>query len=107
MLNILRLSPSPDFPSAWNALFGHYNFDATPMGPAESKVLVHSKPTLRRLWDFRCHNGYYIGPTLEHYHYKIINKTSRAIVISDVIKFRHHYLPEPTPSLEDKLLHAV
>ena len=107
-LNLLRPSPQLGHPSAWTALFGHYNFDATPMGPAGCKVLIHSKPTLRRSWDFRCHEGYYIGPTLEHYRcFKVINKTSGSIVISDAIKFRHHYLPEPTPSLEDKLLHAV
>ncbi len=52
-------------------------------------------------WDFRCNKGYYIGPALTHYRcYEVINKHSGARVISD-------YLPEPTISIEDKLLHAV
>jgi hypothetical protein len=34
-------------------------------------------------------------------------KDSGALTISDAVKFKHHYLPEPTMSVEDKLLHAV
>jgi hypothetical protein len=28
-------------------------------------------------------------------------------MVSNAIKFRHHYLPSPEPAIADKLLHAV
>ena len=106
-LNLLRPSNNPT-QSAWDNLFGPYNFDATPMGPAGSRVLIHTKATIRKSWDNRCHEGFYIGPALNHYRcYRVLNKATGAVTISDAIKFRHHYLPELTLSFEDNLLHAV
>ena len=106
-LNLLRPGTDPT-KSAWECLFGTYNFDATPMGPAGCKVLIHNKAGLRKSWDYRCKEGYYIGPALQHYRcYQVISKDSGALTISDAVKFKHHYLPEPTMSVEDKLLHAV
>jgi len=86
-LNLLR--PSPDSTkSAWENLFGPYNFDATPMGPAGSRILIHNKATLRRSWDFRCREGFYIGPALTHYRcYKVLSKDSKAVTVSDAITF--------------------
>jgi hypothetical protein len=43
-LNLLR--PSTTTTSAWHALFGVFNFDATPIGPAGSRVLIHNKAAL-------------------------------------------------------------
>jgi hypothetical protein len=106
-LNLLQPSPQPTM-SAWHHLFGPYNFDATPMGPAGCRVLIHTKASIRRLWENRCHEGFYIGPSLVHYRcYRVLNTHSGAVTISDAIKFRHHYLPTPELSTADKLLHAV
>jgi hypothetical protein len=106
-LNLLRPGTDPT-KLAWECLFGPYNFDATPMGPTGCKVLIHNKAGLRKSWDYRCKEGYYVGPALQHYRcYQVISKDSGALTISDVVKFKHHYLPEPTMSVEDKLLHAV
>ena len=66
-LNLLRASNTKPHVSAWEHLFGPYNFDATPMGPAGSRVLIHAKASTRRSWDFRCQDGFYIGPALQHY----------------------------------------
>jgi hypothetical protein len=94
--------------SAWHHLFGPYNFDATPMGPAGCRVLIHTKASIRRSWENRCHEGFYIGPSLVHYRcYRVLNTHSGAVTISDALKFRHHYLPTPELSTADKLLHAV
>jgi hypothetical protein len=106
-LNLLRPSNNPSR-SAWDSLFGPYNFDATPMGPAGCRVLIHTKATIRRSWENRCHDGFYLGPALQHYRcYRVLNAHSGAVTISDAIKFRHHYLPSPELTPEDKLLHAV
>jgi hypothetical protein len=106
-LNLLRPSPEPTM-SAWQHLFGPYNFDAMPMGPAGCRVLIHTKAAIRRSWENRCHDGYYIGPSLVHYRcYRVLNTHSGAVTITDALKFRHHYLPTPELSAADKLLHAV
>ena len=107
-LNLLRESNTKPNQSAWEHLFGPYNFDATPMGPAGSRVIIHNKAQQRRSWDYRGHDGFYVGPALKHYRcYRILNKDTHAVAISDAVKFRHHYLAEPSPSVEDKLLHAL
>ena len=107
-LNLLCPSATSTSASAWDSLFGTYNFDATPMGPAGSRVIIHSKAVLRRSWDFRGHDGFYVGPALQHYRcYRVLNKESHAVTISDAIKFRHHYLPSPWVSTEDKIIHAL
>ena len=107
-LNLLCPSATSTSASAWDSLFGTYNFDATPMGPAGSRVIIHSKAALRRSWDFRGHDGFYVGPALQHYRcYRVLNKESHAVTISHAIKFCHHYLPSPRVSTEDKIIHAL
>jgi hypothetical protein len=77
-LNLLR--PSATATSAWHTLFGAFNFDATLIGPAGSRVLIHNKAALRRSWDFRAQEGFYVGPALQHYRcYRILTKASRAV----------------------------
>ena len=96
-LNLLRASHSSPAILAWEDLFGPFNFDATPLGPAGCRVLVHSKATMRVSWDYCCHEGFYIGQALYHYCcYCIFNKESCAVAITDAVTFRHHYLPPQT-----------
>ena len=107
-LNLLRPTPNPAYTSAWEALFGPYNFDATPLGPAGCCVQIHIKPSLRRSWDFCAQDGFYVGPALQHYHcYRVLTKDSRAVIVSDAIKFRPHNLPSPHITTEDKIIHAL
>ena len=105
-LNLLRHSPTQA--SAWENLFGPYNFDATPIGPAGCRVLMHNKATLQKSWDYRCREGFYVGPALKHYRcYQVLGKDTRALAISDAVHFRHHKLPGPAPTTADKLLCAL
>jgi hypothetical protein len=53
--------------SAFDAMEGPYLFDATPMVPPSTEVLVHLKPTRRKSWSLHASNGWYIGPSLKHY----------------------------------------
>ena len=66
-LNPLRPTTHPTASSAWEALFGTFNFDATPLAPAGCEILIHNKPSVRRSWDYRVQDGHYIGPALQHY----------------------------------------
>jgi hypothetical protein len=107
-LNLLRPTAHPTATSAWEALFGPYNFDATPMGPAGCLVHIHNKATTRKSWDFRTQDGYYVGPARQHYRcYRVLTKEARTVIVSDAIKFRPHNLPTPTITTEDKIIHAL
>ncbi len=53
--------------SAFKAMEGSFSFDATPMVPPGTKVLVHVKPSRQKSWSFHAANGWYIGPSLKHY----------------------------------------
>jgi hypothetical protein len=80
-LNLLRPSNNPTC-SAWESLFGAYTFDATPMGPAGCRVLIHTKAAIQRSWENRCHDGFFIGPALTHYQcYRVLNAHSGAVTI--------------------------
>eukprot|EP00804_Cyclotella_cryptica_P016520 CCRYP_004726-RA/>CCRYP_004726-RA protein AED:0.61 eAED:0.43 QI:0/0/0/1/0/0/2/0/167 len=37
----------------------------------------------------------------------VLNKESRSVAITDAIKFRHHYLPTPDLTAEDKIIAAL
>ena len=107
-LNLLRSSRCNPAISAWHDLFGAFNFDATPLGPGGCSVHIHNKAMTRRSWDYRSHNGFYVGPALQHYRcYRVLNKESRAVAITDAVKFRHHYLPTPDLTAEDKIIDAL
>eukprot|EP00804_Cyclotella_cryptica_P013371 CCRYP_005143-RA/>CCRYP_005143-RA protein AED:0.40 eAED:0.40 QI:0/-1/0/1/-1/1/1/0/306 len=107
-LNLLRTSHCNPALSAWEGLFGPFNFDATSLGPMGCRVLIHSKATTRRSWDYLSHKGFYIGPALHHYRcYRVLNKESRSVAITDAIEFRHHYLPTPDLTAEDKIIAAL
>ncbi len=107
-LNLLRPCRRDPTVSAWERLHGYFKFDATPMGPLGSRVLLHAKPELRKSWDFRSQDGFYVGPALQHYRcYTILKKESHAIVISDTVRFCHHTLTVPNLTAEDKIIHAL
>ena len=107
-VNLLRQAAIKPSISAWECINGPFNFDATPMGPPGSRALIHAKPATCRSWDYRSHDGYYIGPALNHYRcYALLKKESQAIVISDTICFRHPTFAASNPSPEDRIMFAL
>ena len=61
-LNFLRQSAVAPTMSAWDHFNGPFNFDATPIAPLGSPIIIHTKPGNRRLWDYRGRKGFIIGP---------------------------------------------
>ena len=66
-LNLLRTSRINPKLSAHALLNGPYDFNATPMAPPGSKILVHKKPALRGTWAPHAVNAWYLGPALHRY----------------------------------------
>ena len=63
-LNMLRCSRNNPQLSAYSYLFGNYDYNAHPMVPPGTKVMVHSKPNNRKSWEYHGKLGWYVGPSL-------------------------------------------
>jgi hypothetical protein len=65
-INMLHPCRQNSLLSAFEAMEGSYIFDATPIAPPGTKVLVHLKLTRHRSWNFHASNRWYVGPSLNH-----------------------------------------
>ena len=94
--------------SAWEHYNGPFNFDATPIAPLGSPIIIHTKPGNRRSWDYRGRRGFIIGPADEHYRcFGVVDATTKASLISDTIEVLHDYLTQPEVTAEDRIVHAT
>jgi hypothetical protein len=66
-LNLLRSSRVNPKLSAYAYLHGNFDFNKTPLAPMGTKVLVHLKPDQRPSWAYHGIEGWYVGPSMEHY----------------------------------------
>ena len=48
-------------------MFGNFDFNATPLTPPGTKIVLHKKPDKRSSFAFHGLDICYIGPSLEHY----------------------------------------
>ena len=89
-------------------VFGQFDFNATPLAPPGTKVLVHSKPKKWATWDFNGIEGWYIGPSLQHYRcMKCFMPTTRAEVNADTITFFPKTIKFPKVDINDFLRQAA
>ena len=107
-LNLLRNSRVNPRLSAWAYLFGQFDFNATPMAPPGTKVIIHSKPNTRASWDPRGMVGFYTGPALQHYRCCtcFVLKT-RAERVTDTLTFIPAKIPIPELDATAHLHQAV
>ena len=71
-------------------------------------MFFHNKPSQRASWAFHGHEGWYIGPALDHYWnitaYFPDTQTEEG---TDTVTFIPHDTPIPSITMEDYLLQAV
>ena len=107
-LNLLRTARANPKLSAYAYIHGNFNFNATPMAPPGTKVIVHTNPAKRASWDLNGVNGWYIGPSINHYRcVKCYIPKTRSIVDADTVEFFPHRIPFPTFTLKDFLQQAA
>ena len=89
-LNLLCQSNIAPAMSAWEHFNGPFNFDATPIAPLGSPIIIHTKPGNRRSWDYRGQKGFIIGPAFDLYRcFGVVDATTKATIISDTIEVLH------------------
>ena len=95
-LNMLRASRRDPTISAYTALNGPFNYDATPLAPPGCKVIAFEAPQHRQSFAPHGIPAWYIGPTLEHYRcYKVYVPKTRAERICDTVSFHPHLCETP------------
>ena len=107
-LNLLRNSRVNPALSSYAYLFGNFDFNRTPLAPVGTKVLSHSKPAQRRSWDYHGVQGWYIGPSMEHYRcVKCFFPTTGKTRDTDTVEFFPKEIPFPKTTSEDFLIQAA
>jgi hypothetical protein len=66
-LNMLRPCHQNPLLLAHEALEGTFSFDATPMAPLGTEVLVHMKPNQRSTWGYHASKAWYLSHSPNHY----------------------------------------
>ena len=107
-LNLLRNSRMNPKLSAYAYLFGNFDFNATPLAPPGTKVIIHEKADKPASWGLHGRDGFYIGPSMEHYRcVKCFIPATNKKVDTDTVEFIPYLTPIPKTSTEDHLNQAV
>ena len=92
----------------YSQLHREFNYDATPLAPPGTQVVIHEKPTVRGTWSSHGVKGWYLGPSMNNYwcHHVYVTKT-RGERDSDCVDFFPHNTPLPyNYSLENAIIVA-
>jgi hypothetical protein len=103
-LNMCRPSRINPKLSAYQQVWGNFDFNKTPLAPLGCKVVVHERAMERGAW--ACHGivGYYIGPAMKHYrNYNSYIPETRGIQTTNTIEFSPEKVEVPTTSTTDRL----
>jgi hypothetical protein len=107
-LNMCRQSRINPKLSAYQQVWGNFDFNKTPLAPPGCKVVVHERPMERGAW--ACHGvvGYYIGPAMKHYrNYNSYIPETHGIRTTNTIEFFPEKVDMPTTSTTDRLARAT
>ena len=107
-LNLMRGSRRNPKQSAWEALHGPYDFNAHPLAPIGTRIVMHEKPAQRGSWAPHGVDGFYIGPALEHYRcYRgWVTSTQRERIV-DTVAWHPRNVMMPGASAQEILTNAV
>jgi len=107
-LNLLRTSSLNNRSSAYSQIHGPFNFNATPIGPPGTRVIVHNKPSSRGTWAPHGEPAWYVGPAMEHYrNFTVYVPSTNAIRISDTLAWFPQHITMPTASSTDLAIAAA
>lgn len=107
-LNLLRQSHKNPAISAYQHVYGNFDYNKTPLGPLGCAVEMHESANRRKTWDPRSVSGWYLGSSMEHYRcHKIFCKATRSERVSDTVFFQHRYITQPSLTPEHHIVKAV
>ena len=93
-LNLLRPSRINPAILAYAQVNGNFNFNDTPLVPAECKVVIYHRATEHPSWADHNTQGFHIGPANHHYHnYQCYIPRTKSIRMSNTVEFFPHHPP--------------
>jgi hypothetical protein len=107
-LNMCRPSRINPKLSAYQQVWGNFDFNKTPLAPPGCKVVVHERAMERGAW--ACHGvvGYYIGPAMKHYrNYISYIPETKGLRTTNTIEFFPEKVDMPTTATTDRLARAA
>ena len=106
-LNMMRPCTLNPRLSAFKSMEGMYCFDATPMTPVRTELMIHLKPVCRHTWSYNTVKAWYFAPSLKHY--LVINTTNEAGTVrkTDTWKYNHHSIKIPTVTPVNRTIKAT
>ena len=88
ILNLIWQSRINPKLSGYDQLHGEFNYNATPLAPPDTQIIVHEKPTVRGTWEENGVKGWYLGPSTEHYRcHRVYTTKTRGEHDSDCVDF--------------------
>ena len=63
--------------SGYAQLHGEFNYDATPLAPPGTQVIIHENPDVRGTWESHGVKGWYLGPSMNHYRFHHVYVTKK------------------------------
>jgi hypothetical protein len=107
-LNLLRAARVNPKLYVYAYLHGNFDFNKTPLAPPGTKVLVHLKPDQRPSWAYHGEEGWYVGPSMQHYRcVQCFMPTTSKVWDVDTVEFFPATIPFPTISTADYLKQAA
>jgi hypothetical protein len=107
-LNMLRTSRINPKLSAATHIFGQFDFNRAPMAPPGTRIIAHETPSRRRTWAPHGQDGWYIGPTLEHYQcFTVYITKTRGDRVVESVKNLPDNFKLPFPSAQDLAIQAA
>lgn len=94
--------------SAYEGFHGHqYDFNAHPIAPVGTHVVVYETPSIRQSWAAHGLDGFYLGPAIDHYRsYNVFVVDTRSNRVSDTLAWFPAAVRMPGSSPLD-LIHAA
>jgi hypothetical protein len=94
--------------SAYQQIWGNFDFNRTPIAPPGCKVIVHERALERGAWASHVIKGFYIGPAMHHYrNYKAYIPETRGVRTTNTIEFFPDKVEMPSTSSADRLAAAT
>ena len=107
-LNLLRNTRINPKLSSYAYIFGTFNFSATPLAPPGTRIVAHIKPDKRESWAYHGLDGWYVGPSMEHYRcVRCFFPESRRERDIDTLQFYPHKIEFPSVTYSDYLRQAA
>jgi hypothetical protein len=103
-LNLLRKSRRFPNLSAYAAIWGNYDYNAHPIAPPGTRVMVYETPAQRNTFGAHGVEGWYIGPALNHYRcFTCFIPTTASRRHALTVEWFPHRVPIPKTTTEDYL----